>query len=83
MKHKFPIVKTSLSSDFLGYSLAYEVFESLYSKGYIRDVIVRDIKVRVSFKDGKRRKLKNVKFLELGYVTRCSCCGPELLYTYK
>ncbi len=79
---KFPVVKVSVAPYELGYTLAREVFDKIYSRGFLRRDDLRDIKVRVSFKVGKKRKLRNVRFKFLGYVTYCKCCGPELVYEY-
>ncbi len=44
---------------------------------------MKDEVVYVSFKVGKRRKIKRVRFFHLGYQTSCECCGPRLVGHYR
>lgn len=76
---KSPVIKSSCSPEDLGYTLAREVFDKLYERGlYPKWGSLRNFKVRVSFKVGKKRVLRNVRFAYLGYITNCEYCGPTL-----
>lgn len=82
---KFPVVKVSVAPDDLGHTLAHEVFSKLYSLDLLgHSFLYFDLKVRVSFKVGKKRKLRNIRFKTLGYMDRCcSCCHGSFEYEYQ
>lgn len=43
---------------------------------------VQDVKVYVSFKVKKRRKIKRMHIHYLGYKIHCDCCGPVPVLDY-
>lgn len=77
---KFPIIKIDAPSDASKNWIGREILEKLWAKNLIPfGSSIENVKIRVSFKNGKRRKLKNKRFTFLGYKTFCECCGPELI----
>lgn len=42
----------------------------------------QDVKIYVSFKVGKRRKIKRMHIHYLGYKVYCECCGCEPVLDY-
>lgn len=78
----FPIIKIDVPSTSSDTTIGYMILEKLWDKKLIGFYDpIENVKLRVSFKNGCRRKLKNVRYKFLGYKTYCECCGPELVVT--
>lgn len=75
MPKKLPIIRVPSMS-------GRDIRDALISRGIIdySHFDLSGVKLTLSIKKGKRRILRSVRPSVFKYVTRCTCCGPELVF---
>lgn len=76
MPKNIPILRVSSMS-------GRDILDALIRRGiidYYPNFDLSGVKLTLSIKKGKRRILRNVRPSVFKYVTRCTCCGPELVF---
>lgn len=76
MPTKLPIIRVPSMSP-------WDIRDALIRRGiidYSPNFDMSGVKLTLSIKKGKRRILRNVRPSVFKYVTRCTCCGPYLVF---
>ena len=74
------VIKLPIHSSAGDTAIGRELFNQLREKFDWKSIPedLSGIKFKISFKNGCRRKLKNIRFAFLVRKTFCNCCGPEV-----
>ena len=78
-KKKIPVIKLQAFVRVPGLSAANDIRYALTKRFTNVPEDLSGIRFRLSLKEGKNRKLRSFRFKEFKFVTRCECCGPELM----